>query len=312
MKKLYQIFPLLAAMALLMASCGSSGDRKGDQGSASAQALPDGLELPLPQIPASLNTPEERADYLAMHFWDAMDWRDNGKALDTVFVEQNFANFLSGLPYTTEKGLQEAVKSLLDKAKAAGAPQLDFLYAVAEKYLYQQDSPMRDERIFLPFVDWAIATGYHTERAHERHAEIMRNRPGTPATDFTFELRGGGKSSLAAMQGTPVLLMFYEPDCDNCRQAEQKLKASATFRETLASGQLQMLAIYVGEDRDLWTGHAAALPQDWTIGIDSDMIIDDNDLYHIGATPSFYLIDDLGTVILKDADLAEVAYRLQF
>lgn len=310
MNQAYRIYPLLAVIALLITACGSSADSKDSHGTASRQAVPDGIELPLPQIPASLTSPEERADYLALHFWDAMDWRDTGKALDTVFVEQNFANYLSGLPYTTEDGLHEAVKSLLDKVKSAGTPQLDFLYGVAEKYLYQQDSPMRDERLFLTFVDWAIDTGYHKERAQERHADIMRNRPGTPATDFTFELRDGGKSSLAAMRGTPILLMFYEPDCENCLEAEQKLKASAPFREAIVSGELQMLAVYVGEDRTLWLRHAASLPKDWTIGIDSDMMIDDNELYHIGATPSFYLIDAEGTVVLKDADHAQAARTL--
>lgn len=304
-KALYSLFALLL---LLAPACGKSSVSKSDSDSAAASSA---LELPLPSIPADLTTPEARADYLALHFWDAMDWRDPARALDTAFVEQNFANFLSGLPYTTPDGLAKAVPAILDKVRAAGAPQFDLFYSTAAKYLYQGDSPMRDEQLFLPFVDWAIAHDYDADRARMNRADILRNRPGTVAADFSFDLREGGTSTLGAARGVPVLLMFYEPDCENCKQVEKQLAASQGLHDALRRGDLRFIAVYVGDNRNLWQSHAKTLPADWTVGIDADMTVDNDDLYTIPATPTFYLIDSEGKVLLKDPPLPRLAQTLR-
>lgn len=74
----------------------------------------------------------------------------------------------------------------------------------------------------------------------------------------------------------------------------------------IAAGELQMLAVYVGEDHKLWEEHAATLPQEWLVGIDAERAVDRRELYNIGLTPSFYLIDAEGRVQIKDDTLGHV------
>ena len=74
----------------------------------------------------------------------------------------------------------------------------------------------------------------------------------------------------------------------------------------IAAGELQMLAVYVGEDRKLWQEHAATLPQEWLVGIGAERAVDRRELYNIGLTPSFYLIDAEGRVQIKDGTLGHV------
>lgn len=263
-------------------------------------------ELPLPVVPETLREPSERADFVVAHFWDGMDFTDRGRALDSAFVEQNFANFASVLPYATATGREDGVGLVLDAARKAGEEQIDFLYAVAVNYLYNPESPMYNQEMFLPFADWAIARGYYADVAQDRRADIMKNRVGTMAADFAFELRGGGRSALKALRGTPVLLMFYEPDCSQCHEAEAALRGVPELGRAIAAGELQMLAVYVGDDRKLWQEHAATLPQEWLVGIDADRTVDRRELYNIGLTPSLYLIDADGRVQLKDGTLGHV------
>lgn len=310
MKHFFISLLLTVLLIVPLSGCSSSGAKDGKEKQArAAQAAPP--DLPLPVIPANLATPEERADYLALHFWDAMDWHDRSLALDTAFMEQNFANYVSGLPYATETGLRKAVSALMDTVCKAGADQRDFLFGVASKYLFEQDSPYRDEMLFLPFVDWALGKDYDTVRAGQFREDIMRNRVGSEAADFSFTLRDGHKDSLRAFRGRPVLLMFYDPDCDLCREAEEQLIHSESFRRLIDRGALQMLAVYVGDKKQAWALHADKLPQSWTVGIDSEMRIDEEELYTIGATPSFYLIDASGKVMEKDAPLSRILMGLQ-
>lgn len=295
-------------LAGLVAACGNSR-KAAPQGTATESAVSATApvtELPIPVLPDNLTSPEERADYMALHFWDAMKWGDAAMALDSAFMEQNFANYVTILPYATPAGRDEAVGSLLSAARLAGENRLDFIYDVAVRYLYDHESPMHDEELFLTFVDWAEANGYYPEVAAERRADIMKNRRGSEAADFEFELRDGSRSRLSDLRGTPVLLMFYEPDCENCLAAEKELAASPRLAQAVADGSLKMLAVYIGNDRALWSSHAATLPEGWTVGIDTAKRIDRDALYNIGATPSFYLIDPAGAVLLKDAPLAVV------
>lgn len=39
-------------------------------------------ELPLPAVPAEMTVPADRAGYILLHFWDAMDFDDAGRSLD--------------------------------------------------------------------------------------------------------------------------------------------------------------------------------------------------------------------------------------
>ena len=100
--------------------------------------------------------------------------------------------------------------------------------------------------------------------------------------------------------------MFYEPDCSQCHEAERALRGVPELGRAIAEGELQMLAVYVGEDRKLWEEHAATLPQEWLVGIDAERAVDRRELYNIGLTPSFYLLDAEGRVQLKDGTLGHV------
>lgn len=311
------VFALAAGLGLVACghSKGESGAAVASDGEAAAAVQGNGEkgsaaegveELPLPAVPETLREPAERADFVVAHFWDGMDFTDRSRALDSAFVEQNFANFASVLPYATPTGREDGVALLLDAARKAGEEQIDFLYAVAVNYLYNPESPMYNQETFLPFADWAIARGYYADVAQERRADIMKNRVGTVAADFAFELRGGGRSALKALRGTPVLLMFYEPDCSQCHEAERALRGVPELGRAIVEGELQMLAVYVGEDRKLWEEHAATLPQEWLVGIDAERAVDRRELYNIGLTPSFYLLDAEGRVQLKDGTLGHV------
>ncbi len=55
-------------------------------------------ELPLPAVPAEMTVPADRAGYILLHFWDAMDFDDADRSLDRDFMGQNMANFLSVFP----------------------------------------------------------------------------------------------------------------------------------------------------------------------------------------------------------------------
>lgn len=299
----------ICLIALLTVACGKQ--------TASTPAVQATLidvdgNLALPVMPDSLTLPSDRADWLAAHFWDTLDFTDTIHSLDTMFMEQTFANYSTVLPLAEQTARAEAVSALLDRARTASTEVYTLLFSIAEHYLYEPDSPVYDEESFLPFADYALRLSGGTDPvARSQREDIIKNRPGTMAPNFTFTSRNGNKEHLLRSGSRAgILLMFYEPDCEQCLSAIEVLRAESAIDQAIADGALRLVAVHDGFDRKQWKSHAATLPPAWEVGIDADGTIADGDLYLIRATPSFYLIAPDGTIILKDAPLRRILSAL--
>ena len=275
-------------------------------------ALPQGIgELALPVVPATLRTPPARAAYIVRHFWDAMDFSDTLRSRNRDFMEQNFVNCLSLFPIADTTALAPAVATLVGRAQTdAGA--LSLLAETAEKYLYEQDSPLFNEEYYLLFADAFVAAPLpHTKRLRiEAQCTAMRkNRVGTPAADFSFETRDGQRLRLSeAAQGRPMLLLFYDPDCDHCMQTIAELSGSELLNGAVARGDLVVVAVYAGfdgNDRASWLRTLDRLPSAWTVGFDNGTIYT-RDLYVLRNLPALYLLDASRRVVLKDTTPARL------
>lgn len=296
--KLYAL-PFCIAALVILTSCGETDKKTVSPDSAVS------LDLPLPYVPDSIVGPEARADYLALHYWDGMDFRDRRLALDSAFVEQNFANYATVLALSSEAGRTAAVTRVLNMARDASHEAYAFLANVALRYLYDPESPMYDEFSYLPFAEYAVRiSGGEDDAATSRRDNILKNRPGSVAPDFSYITPDGRRRRLRepGPKDQKILLMFYEPDCDRCRDAFRRMREDTALAEEIASGELRLVAIYIaddGTDIDEWRHHAATLPASWEIGIDADGVIDSQDLYIIRATPAYYLLDQNLTVLQK-------------
>lgn len=100
----FPVVGLLGAVILLRAGEGACGQ---EPLRAAAFRLPD--------VPAALTEPAERADYLALHYWDRFDFADTTLVRRPEITEQAFADFVCILPYAPRAGA--AVDSLFARAK---------------------------------------------------------------------------------------------------------------------------------------------------------------------------------------------------
>lgn len=261
-------------------------------------------ELPLPAVPPTLKAPTERANYIITHFWDAMDFNDTQRSHHTVFIEQNFSNFISVFPYAADSARHMAVQTLLKKAEADSTAYA-LLRDVTEKYLYEPESPLLSEDYYMIFLEQYIADAhldrYVLLRLHRQLDATRKNRPGMTAADFAFTTREGDTTTLhqIATDGD-LLLMFYDPDCDHCTETVAELQASEATTQAIANGKLKVLAIYSGDDHNLWQQTATAMPANWIVGYENGTL-QDKGSYVLRAMPTLYLLDQHKKVLMKDA-----------
>lgn len=307
------LFPLLVGISLL--ECVSCRETSGGKADNPCRTVKRRLtELPVPAVPDSLVSPESRADYAISHFWDAMDFGDTLQSHNHEFLERNFSNFIYLLPYAPTSSAEKAVALLMKKA---GTDKTAFLILaeLAEKYLSEPNSPMRNEDLFILFLKCQIDAEVLDESKRIRARSLLdvalKNRPGMTATDFAYI---DNKYRHCTLHGTKssdnMLLVFYDPECEHCSEIINSLASNEMLIELQEKKCLTVLAIDTESDSEVWEHTKRDMPYGWIVGYDSKHSINERMLYDLPAMPVLYLLDADKTVILKDAAPNAVLQRL--
>ncbi len=305
---------LVIILATTLLACGDAGTSRA--GSAvshtesteaavmvAAKAQAD--ELPLPDVPSSLRSPEERAAYILGHFWDGMVWSDTLRSHDTDFMEQNMVNFINLFQYTDTASINAAVATMMNGATAVPSSYMKVM-DVAEKYLYDPNSPMLDEEYYRLFLAQALGGSVLSDVEKTRYrfqeSELSKNRRGSKGADFSYIDVSGHRGTLYGFgdKGAMKLVIFYDPECENCAEIIAWLSHDPRVRDMVDGGRLSILGIYPDGDMDEWEKGKSKLPKDWTNGYSPDGDVVEREIYYLRATPTIYLFTPENVVAGKD------------
>ncbi|MBO4985893.1 MAG: DUF5106 domain-containing protein [Bacteroides sp.] len=246
----------------------------------------------LPNIPSTLRTPNARAEYLIAHYWDNVNFADAHYAHHKPLMEQAWVNYIDLLPYLTPTKATEALKNLFRQASASQECFL-LMASLAEKYLYETNSPMRNEEYYLPVLEALITSPHLTDaekiRPHARKELALKNRIGTQATDFTYTLPTGETGTLHTLEAPYILLYFNNPDCHTCHEVSRKLQQSTLIRQLSTNGLLKILSFYPDDNHPIRT----------------------QQLYDLKRFPTLYLLNSTKLILLKDATPEQIEKRLE-
>lgn len=265
-----------------------------------------------PEIPAMMTEPQERAAYYVKHYWD------NYSLADTAFIhssqtEQLFADFLDALQYADSTVSYNALQSMMSYMEADETAYEHFC-SLSEKYLYDPNSPMRNEEYYMAILEQMIASPklaeYKKLRPADHLKQARKNRQGMTATDFTYITPKGETGRMSNLKAEFTMLFFYDPDCTNCQENERILSEIPAILDLQKEGRLRILAIYPDEDKEEWLRKSSHMPKGWIIGWNKQGDIRSKQLYEIRATPTLYLLDKQKKVIFKDAPLERIIQYL--
>ena len=257
-----------------------------------------GAGFVLPAIPETLTTPEERANYLALHYWDSLDMADQ-KVVESDATSQAFANFVSILPYTTERGVAFAA---LWQRSYSHRDAFYHMLQLAEMYLYDVASQLRNEEYYIEALE-AIAADVTIEEIDKLASTaqldlLKRNRMGEIATDFVFVDRAGVEHHLSEYRAEYVLLLFGSAECEDCKRIKRAIDANTRLWMMLRRGTLAIVSITLTESESAWL--ETTTPDRWVEGWDSNQILERESLYDLTTKPCLYLLDSEHRVVLKN------------
>ena len=304
-----------AIIAMAAAACMACGRRTALK-AGTPSSLPAGecaatakLSVPYPEIPTYLNGEEEEAGYVLMHFWDGVDFSDESWTEAAETMEEAFARFITVASLYPDMELsKQAVARLMQRLGEEAVPDVyDLMTGLADKYLYDPNSPLRNEELYITVLEEQIADpdleDIYKVAPRERLRMALKNRPGDRAADFSFTTGKGGHGTLYGIDADYVLLFFHNLGCPACREVRQGI-VSVTAREPAAGGlascKLRIIALYPDTDMAEWVAHANEIPDTWINACDKAQEINEKELYDLRAIPSLYLLDRDKKVILKD------------
>jgi len=243
--------------------------------------------FPLPDIPESLTTTEECLEYLLLNYWNQYDFDDASPA-NQLAGEQGFVNFIDIMPTTDSLLCARSMARYVEKALAT-TERITRFDQLADHYLANRLSPIRNDIIYAHLLRQAI--GFYSTAEHRKtHSaalqrtrflleNIDKNQVGTVASDFKFKVDGKGKQHLRDIKSPITIIMFFDPQCDDCHRAMRQMEDSPLFDNP----DINILRIQPSQVKRQ---------------------------YYVTVTPSFYLLDQDKHVLLKDVDLNTLSNTL--
>ena len=299
MKMNINIIPVLCF--LLLCSC--------KNGNASSQSTNETIQdtiksITLPAIPAMMTAPEQRADFLVKHYWDNVNFADTNYIHHPEVTEQAWADYCDILNHVPLETAQEAMRKTIERTNV-DKKVFTYITDLADKYLYDPNSPMRNEEFYIPVLDAMLDSPLLEEiekvRPKARRELAQKNRIGTKALNFYYTLASGAQGSLYQLQAEYILLFINNPGCHACTETIDALRNAPIINQLLEQKRLTVLSIYPDEELDEWRKHLNEFPQEWINGYDKKFAIKEQQLYDLKAIPTLYLLNKEKTVLLKDA-----------
>ncbi len=299
---------------LFLILCTACGNRKASDNQAEDIKSDSTKIFALPVIPALLNTPESRADYLVRHYWENVDFADTTYLDHREVMEQAWVDYIDIMKLVPEETAISAIKQMY---KDAGKKKKVFFFFtdLAEKYLYDPNSPMRNEELYIPVLDAMLESSVldDTEKIlpKGRRELAEQNRLGRQAEDFTYTLVSGKSGTLYGVKADYTLLFINNPGCHACEEGIKELKQAPAINKEFEAGNLKILSVYPDEDKEEWERHLSDFPKEWINGYDKKLMIKEKNLYDLKAIPTLYLLDKNKKVLLKDAVVGQIEQYLQ-
>ena len=309
---------LLSLSALLLPGCRQGGPKP--------PQAPQLRPFPFPEIPAVYTDPEERQEYLLNHFWDAFFAGEGICDTSAVLgvphgdVEKNvalYAQLLEAIPLDrAQEKMRHFFRQVEERQAADTASHVYLLMEeIVSRYLYDPNSPVRNEDLYLPYVEGLAASRFTREEARPGYVYQQRtcalNPVGSQAPDFRFTDARGRTHSLYGIRARTTLLFFSNPGCYACQQIINTLQAVPGMEKMLSDGTLAVVNVYIDEDLDAWRAYEPNYPRAWHCGYDAAGLIRGDRLYVVRAIPSLYLLDEGKHILMKDAPVERVVSWLQ-
>lgn len=245
-----------------------------------------------PSAPEDIVDFNEKCAWLVENFWNQLDIKSN-QPIDQAKLNHAFKVYAVGCQYAPKERVEASADKLLKNLQKNPTLLMQMIKA-AEENLYGPRAEVWIDELYIKFLHAGLANKKIPKARKVRMETQAKQLEGsivgsTPAI-FDFA-RANGESARYFPTATPTVIIFGDPDCDDCRQSRLKMEVNVAFNRAVTDGKVNVLYI-IPDAESGWEKKVSDYPRNWSVGA-SDTAAD---TYDIRTTPEIYFIGSDGKI----------------
>lgn len=254
-----------------------------------------------PVAPEEISGFSEKCNWLAENFWNPLDLKSKD-AVDQARINHAFQVYASTVQYADKEKVTMAIDRLMKNLQKN--PMLLFQFTkAAEENLYGPRAEFWIDELYAHILQAALANKKFPSSKRPRYELQLRQLEATMVgnTPARFDfVRPTGDSAQFFPMSTPTIIIFGDPNCNDCRMGKLRMQSNVTFSKAVADGRINVLFIIPDPDEG-WEKEVVDFPKNWTVGASETV----SDIYDIRDIPQVYLIGADGKMVAKHIGVIE-------
>lgn len=248
-----------------------------------------------PVAPEEISDFSAKCNWLVENFWNPLDIKKK-EAVDQAKLNHAFFVYASTLQYADKDKVTLAVDRLMKNLQKN--PMLLFqMTKAAEETVYGPRAEFWIDELYARILRSALSNKKFPAGKRPRYELQLSQLEGCLIGDspkqFDFK-RPNGEDARYFPMATPTVIVFGDPDCDDCRMGKLRMQSNVTFSKAVADGKVNVLFI-IPDPEDGWEEKVADFPKNWTVGASESVA----DIYDLREVPEVYVIDSEGKIAFK-------------
>lgn len=248
-----------------------------------------------PVAPEEITGFTEKCDWLADNFWNNLDFKKK-EAVDQAKLNHAFKIFVTTCQYANKDKVTASIDRLMKNLQKN--PMLLFqMTKAAEENIYGPRAEFWIDELYVKILNGALANKKFPKQRREKYElqlkQLENSQIGHQPAKFDF-IRPNGDAAQYFPMSTPTILIFGDPDCDDCRMGKLRMQSNVNFNKAVSDGKINLLFI-IPDPEEGWQKKVADFPKSWTVGA-SDSV---SDILDIREIPEIYIVDGDRKIVSK-------------
>lgn len=254
-----------------------------------------------PIAPEEITEFREKCNWLAENFWNPLDIKAKD-AVDQARLNHAFKVYASTVQYADKDRVTAAVDRLM-KALQKNPMMLYQFVKAAEENIYGPRAEFWIDELYARMLRAALDNKKFPKTKRPRYElqlkQLENTKVGDEPAKFDF-IRANGDVAQYFPMSTPTVIIFGDPDCDQCSLGKLRMQANVAFSKAVTDGKINVLFI-IPDPEDGWQAKVADFPKSWTVGASGSV----SDIYDLRDVPEVYVIGSDGKLINKHIGIVD-------
>ncbi len=248
-----------------------------------------------PTAPEDLETFTEKCDWLAENFWNKLNLKSQ-EVVDQAKLNDAFQVYATTIQYATKDKVTAAVDKLM-KNLQKNPTLLYQMTKAAEEQIYGPRAEFWIDELYARILSASLSNKKFPKNKRARYElqlkQLEHSLIGETPNRFEFT-RANGEAAKYFPMSTPTIMIFGDPDCDDCRMSKLRMQSNVAFNKAVTDGKINVLFI-IPDPEEGWEKKTTDFPKNWTVG-GSETV---SDKYDIREIPEIYIIGSDGKIVAK-------------